>query len=365
MSNLTIFVPEYIDLNSIDKCFWDSKTKFVNINSSDFDAAAKIKELEKFIVLEKDHLVIYLAPPAHNQQSGMASFKCSYSIRNWVMNMVRYDHNLHQRFNVGYNGTITEVDGILNINQPPVLYFVCRDNAHCLASFNSTVFHAIVEYFEDDDGIDFAKLGEIAKTKTCVPHFFVVNKAADYYAVDTNDTNIRYKSSANITDRIVTEMASGRRTIEDCYEEDRKIAERLSAMRFNPDFQLRDREGVPLGEGCLFSLQIVDDYDDEYYEDDDDEEYERELNWGRRCGGCGGWGCGLCGGVGLGGWNGGWNGGFVGGGWGFPFASNAVNQFDRNTNCAQCVDNTFFTNNRAANVANDNVHCCNSANIIA
>ncbi|KAJ2720751.1 hypothetical protein GGI07_004432 [Coemansia sp. Benny D115] len=88
-------------------------------------------------------------------------------------------------------------------------------------------------------------------------------------------------------------------------------------------------------------------------------------SWGRRCGGCGGWGCGLCGGVGLGGWNGGWNGGFVGGGWGFPFASNAVNQFDRNTNCAQCVDNTLFTNNRAANVANDNVHCCNSANIIA
>ncbi|KAJ2720406.1 hypothetical protein GGI07_004617 [Coemansia sp. Benny D115] len=306
MSNLTIFVPKYIDLNSIDKCFQDSNANFVNINSSDFDAAAKIKELEKFIVLEKDHLVIYLAPPAHNQQSGMASFK---------------------------------------------------------SSFNSAEYHTIVEYFEDDDGIDFAKLGEIAKTKTCVPHFFVVNKAADYYAVDANDTDIRYKFSAAIKYKIITEMASGGRTIEDYYEEDRQIAERLSEMRFDPDFQLRDREGVPLGEGCLFSLQIVDDDNDEYYEDDDDEEYERD--WGRRCGGCGGWGCGLCGGVGLGGWNGGWNGGFVGGGWGFPFASNAVNQFDRNTNCAQCVDNTFFTNNRAANVANDNVHAFNAANVIA
>ncbi|KAJ2720335.1 hypothetical protein GGI07_004674 [Coemansia sp. Benny D115] len=56
----------------------------------------------------------------------------------------------------------------------------------------------------------------------------------------------------------------------------------------------------------------------------------------------------------------------AGAGWFAPgfFAANFVNDFDRNAYAANFVDNTLFVNNQAANVASDNVHSFNSANVV-
>ncbi|KAJ2062650.1 hypothetical protein GGI17_002258 [Coemansia sp. S146] len=77
----------------------------------------------------------------------------------------------------------------------------------------------------------------------------------------------------------------------------------------------------------------------------------------KRCGGCGGYG-------GFGGYGGyGGIGGY--GGYGFPFVSSFTNDFDRCSSCANFNENTLYANNVNANAANDNIHACTNANIIA
>ncbi|KAJ2349758.1 hypothetical protein GGH91_000616 [Coemansia sp. RSA 2671] len=53
------------------------------------------------------------------------------------------------------------------------------------------------------------------------------------------------------------------------------------------------------------------------------------------------------------------------GGFGFPYAASFTNDFDRNSNYANFLENTFYSNNVNANAASDSVHSFNHANIIA
>ncbi|KAJ1882074.1 hypothetical protein H4R99_002712 [Coemansia sp. RSA 1722] len=267
MSTYTIYVPGHVDRSKIQSCLVDVHSTFVNVDIENFDINTKIKEHKHFIVLEKDHFVTFLKQ--HPQ-----GVKCDYKSRNLIMSQMTYG----DPFKECLGSPLEEENGIWTCQLLPVLYFVFRPDAQALAPNDATVSNTIAEFYDTVEEEDFENFAQIAKTKeSCVPHFFVVNRKSDYYAVDTNNPSVSCKLNTAVKHHILANLTSKFMTIQDVIEEENNLYKRKPPTMRDPNFQLHDNQGVPLNRGETFVLEI---YNSEI-EDNDNEnsDYEREIQY--------------------------------------------------------------------------------------
>ncbi|KAJ2077550.1 hypothetical protein H4R24_005069 [Coemansia sp. RSA 988] len=258
----TIFVPEYVNVDDLDKCLQDRLTAFIPIDSNTFDHNSQSREHKKFIVLEKDYFNLYIGD--------RAPLKCNYRSRNAVMCFTRFNLNITH-----FKDSFVEIDGLMCKSQLPVHYFACSKDADCLNQLNVAEYNTIVEYFGDDDE-DLAKFASIVKGKrACMRHFFVVCKGPDYCAVDVDNVENTYSFTSVLKYQTISHLAGGTKTIQQLVEEEitRKKERRPDPKRM-PGFKLRDIDGKEIMDKEEFALEIPRDYDDE----SDDEEYADAEN---------------------------------------------------------------------------------------
>ncbi|KAJ2453930.1 hypothetical protein EV183_001886 [Coemansia sp. RSA 2336] len=242
---LDIFVPEYVDTTTMDKCLLDRIATFTPIQSETFSPEEKLQTLSKFIVLEKDHFKVFLR--------GGEPFKCSYQSRNAIMGEIRYSG-----FWKGFNWKFPIENGLRLVKQPPMHYFVRTGDSDALHLNNATENNTIVEYFDSDDDMDLASFAEVVKSKPhCVQKYFIVNRGDEYRAVETNNVENTYVFSSRLKYRIVSTLSSGKATIETFVEEDKGLENKLAKPERLPDFKLRDSEGTIVSDGESFALQIL------------------------------------------------------------------------------------------------------------
>ncbi|KAJ1866060.1 hypothetical protein LPJ78_002156 [Coemansia sp. RSA 989] len=252
---LNIFVPEYVDTTTLDKCFLDKVTEFTPIQSETFLPEEKLKTLDRFIVLEKDHFKVFLR--------GGEPFKCNYQSRNAIMYGIRYSC-----FWKGFTWKFPIENGLRLVKQPPMHYFVRSGNSDTLLYNNATEANTIVEYFDSDDDMDLARFVEAVKSKPhCVQKYFIVNRGNEYRAVETDNVKNTYVFSSRLKYRIVSTLASGEATIETFVEEDKNLENKLAKPERLSGFKLRDSEGNVVSDGEIFALQILGSRDG--YESDE------------------------------------------------------------------------------------------------
>ncbi|KAJ2700379.1 hypothetical protein FB645_005027 [Coemansia sp. IMI 203386] len=129
---------------------------------------------------------------------------------------------------------------------------------------------------EEED--DFGKFAEIARTKkSCVSWYFVVNRGSTYHVVDTNNPAVRYEFEANLKRYVLGFLGTKIKTIEDFIEEEKSLHKRRPSAERDPDFQLRDNQGVPLEESEEFMLEIYDSDSDN--DNDEEDDYETEFGY--------------------------------------------------------------------------------------
>ncbi|PIA17699.1 hypothetical protein COEREDRAFT_80375 [Coemansia reversa NRRL 1564] len=247
----TIFVPEYVNVDDLDKCLQDRVTEFVPIDSKTFDPNAQLKDCAKFIVLEKDYFSAYIGDSA--------PLKCNYQSRNALMCFMRFNLNASH-----FNHSFVKIDGLMCKSQLPVHYFVYSKDADCLNQFNITENNTIVEYFEDDEDEDLNKFASIVKGKhACMGSFFIVNKGFDYRAVDVDDVKNIYSFTRVLKYSAISCLAEGTKTIQQLIEEEilRKKERRPNPERLS-DFKLRDIDGNEVMDKEKFALEIPRDDDD-------------------------------------------------------------------------------------------------------
>ncbi|KAJ1895736.1 hypothetical protein LPJ66_004402 [Kickxella alabastrina] len=251
MDKLVVFVPEYVNLDDIDKCLCDRLTEFIQVDSKTFEAETELRECNRFIVLEQNRFLVY-----EQEADGPVAFH--YQSRNLVMLPMQYSKIAIMH----YNGRLKlqQKDGLWFRDELPVLYFVFKSDADCLKLNNDTEDNTIVEYYETEDEEDFSKFAGIAKSKrACVPHFFVVNRGNVYHVVDTNDTSINYYFSHSLKYKIISDLATGTATIQTFIDEEKHLHERRPKTQRLPNFQLRDYLGNPVSENETFSLEIINE----------------------------------------------------------------------------------------------------------
>ncbi|KAJ1897352.1 hypothetical protein LPJ66_003418 [Kickxella alabastrina] len=251
MNKLVVFVPEYVNLDDIDKCLCDRLTEFIQVDSKTFEVETELRECNGFIVLEQNRFLVY-----EQEADGPMAFH--YQSRNQVMLHMRYSKISTIRYNDRSN--LRQKDGLWIVNELPVLYFVFKSDADCLKLNNGTEDNTIVEYYETEDEEEFSKFASIAKSKrACVPHFFVVNRGNVYRVVDTNDTSINYSFSNSLKYKIISDLATGTATIQTFIDEEKHLHERRPKTQRLPNFQLRDYLGNPVPENETFSLEIINE----------------------------------------------------------------------------------------------------------
>ncbi|KAJ2851920.1 hypothetical protein IWW36_000693 [Coemansia brasiliensis] len=262
---LNIFVPEYVDTTIMDKCFLDRVSTFTPIQSGSFSPEEKLKALQKFIVLEKDHFMVFLR--------GGEPFKCSYQSRNAIMYEIRYGC-----WWKSFDMKFPSENGLRLVKQPPIHYFVRSDDSDSLHLNNATEDNTIVEYFDNDGDVDLESFAKIVKSKPhCVQKYFIINSGSEYRAVETDNVANTYVFSSRLKHRIVDTLASGKATIETFIEEDKHLEEKLAKPERLPGFKLRDADGNVISDGEPFALQILGDR--EGYESD---ELPKKLSKGER-----------------------------------------------------------------------------------
>ncbi|KAJ1804231.1 hypothetical protein LPJ56_006783, partial [Coemansia sp. RSA 2599] len=235
------------------------------MDTETFDAKAKLEELRCFIVLEKDHFVVY-------QEQHPEGVKCDYGSRNYVMVRMAYQDI---KYKYAPAPRLKEQDGIWACEKPPVLYFVFRPNADALRARNATEDNTIAEFYDKVEDKDFERFAEIAKTKdSCASHFFVVCHENDYFVVDTDNPSVSYKFSASIKYRVIKDLARKAATIQDFIELDKQLHKRKAPTKRDADFQLRDNKGVAMAEGELFRLEIYNLERDQALLDIDDDDHD-------------------------------------------------------------------------------------------
>ncbi|KAJ2827160.1 hypothetical protein IWW50_002022, partial [Coemansia erecta] len=163
------------------------------------------------------------------------------------------------------------------VKQQPIHYFVRSAGSDALGFNNATEDNTIVEYFDSDDDLDLAKFAEIVKGKpNCVQKHFIVNKGAEYRAVETDNVENTYVFSGRLKYRIVSALAAGAATLDTFIEEDRRLEDNLAKPERQPGFKLRDASGEVIADGETFALQILGDREGD--NDDDDEDMEEMLS---------------------------------------------------------------------------------------
>ncbi|KAJ2237153.1 hypothetical protein H4R99_005603 [Coemansia sp. RSA 1722] len=182
-------------------------------------------------------------------------------------------------FRAGFGTPLKEESGVWTYEQLPVLYFVFRPTAHILLPERRIHDNTIAEFYDTVEEEDFEKFAQVAKSKTnlCVSHLFVVNRASEYHVFDTYDPRVRvsYTSSSYIRYEIMEDLLTKKATIQEYIEKVKNIEKCRPPAERDPNFQLRDNQGVALGEDQTFMLEICKPE----YEDDDDDNYEREPDY--------------------------------------------------------------------------------------
>ncbi|KAJ2465474.1 hypothetical protein GGI02_004682 [Coemansia sp. RSA 2322] len=169
------------------------------------------------------------------------------------------------------NSKFTEVDGLWQLEQLPVLHFVFGRDAHSLRSNYLIDDNTICEFYEGETEIDMPELAAIAQRKsTCVSHFFVVNRGPKYWVVSTTDPNICFEFGPSIKTRVISKLVDGSTTVQALNDENQPSADIGPPTNQSPGFKLHDCNGEEVVEGETFALRIID-YHDEGSDSNEDE----------------------------------------------------------------------------------------------
>ncbi|KAJ1924085.1 hypothetical protein GGI09_002602 [Coemansia sp. S100] len=266
----TLYVHDYINLDSVQKCLEDRRSDFVTLDSTTFSGELELESrpYERFFVLERDHFTLF----SHFH----APVKFSYKSRNAVMaHLWRNDV-----FTDMTSTKFVEVDGLWQLEQLPVLYFAFGQDADTLQSSYVIDDNTIHEYYESTATMDMADLAIVAQGKAdlCVSHFFVVNRGEEYWAVDAKDPNISYAFGPSTKTRTISRLADGSITLQALIDEELPQTSTDVHTSQSPKFTLRDINGEEVVEGDQFVLQIPGRGDD----DDEDPDDERHTMFGEK-----------------------------------------------------------------------------------
>ncbi|KAJ2331896.1 hypothetical protein GGI00_003046 [Coemansia sp. RSA 2681] len=252
---LAVYVPDYVNLESIQKCLEDKRGNFVSVDSATFSGTLQLEQrpYQQFLVLEKDHFVRFSSyhPPV----------KFSYKSRNAVMSLLWRAVCFSDMSTTEF----VEVDRLWQLAQLPVLYFVFGEDADTLCSNYLIDGNTITEYYESTAAMDMAELAIVAQSKEglCVSHFFVVNRGKDYWAVDTKDPSIIYAFGPSTKTRTISKLADGSLTLQELIDEEKPLAASDEPRTSqSPDFKLRDVNGEEVAEGEVFALHIRNEEND-------------------------------------------------------------------------------------------------------
>ncbi|KAJ2460662.1 hypothetical protein GGI02_005734, partial [Coemansia sp. RSA 2322] len=164
-----------------------------------------------------------------------------------------------------------DVDGLWQLPQPPVLYFVFGRDAATLQSSYLIDDNTVYESYEADMPTDMARLAAIAKSNTeCNPHFFVVNRGQEYWAVNITDPAVSFAFGPSTKTRVISQLVNGSATIQTLIDEGQPLAEAESRSSQSPGFKLRDGNGEEVVEGEPFALQVLTRNDGDEYDSEDD-----------------------------------------------------------------------------------------------
>ncbi|KAJ2434107.1 hypothetical protein GGF42_009282, partial [Coemansia sp. RSA 2424] len=266
IQGLTVYVPEYVKVESMQKCLEDRRSSFVSVDSATFSGTLQLEKrpsYQQFLVLEKAHFTLfsYNHPPV----------KFSYKSRNAVMSLLWRSVLISDMSTTKF----VEVDGLWQLEQLPILYFVFGEDAHTLCSNYLIDGNTITEYYESTAAMDMAELAIVAQSKAglCVSHFFVVNRGKNYWAVDTKDPSISYAFGPSTKTRTISKLADGSLTLQELIDEEKPLAASDEPRTSqSPDFKLRDANGEEVVEGEEFALHIPS----KTYEDEDE---DRGIEW--------------------------------------------------------------------------------------
>ncbi|KAJ2023208.1 hypothetical protein H4S04_007164 [Coemansia sp. S16] len=255
----TLYVHDYINLASVQKCLEDRRSDFVTIGSTTFSGELELESRPYwgFFVLERNHFTLF--------NHYHAPVKFSYKSRNAVMAHLWRDGVFTDMTSTKF----VEVDGLWQLEQLPVLCFAFGQDADTLRSSYVIDDNTIHEYYESTATMDMADLATVAQGKAdlCVSHFFVVNRGKEYWAVDTKDPSISYAFGPSTKTRTVSRLVDGSGTVQVLIDEDNLQASTDAHTSQSPKFTLRDINGEEVVEGDRFVLQIPGRSDD----DDDNE----------------------------------------------------------------------------------------------
>ncbi|KAJ2065600.1 hypothetical protein GGI17_000144 [Coemansia sp. S146] len=265
-----VYVPDYINLGSVQKCLEDRRSDFVTVNSATFSAELELESRPhgRFFVLERDHFTLF----SHSH----TPVKFSYKSQNAVMS------HLWRAFTfTDMNGTkFVEVDGLWQMEQLPVLCFVFGQDADTLQSSYLIDDNTIHEYYESTATMDMAELATVAQGKAdlCVSHFFVVNRGKEYWAVNTKDPSTNYMFGPSTKTHSISRLTNGSMTVQALINEEQLHISIDSRTSQSTKFTLRDINGEEVVEGDRFVLQIPSDQG----EDEDNEDDEHHGDGGER-----------------------------------------------------------------------------------
>ncbi|KAJ2234524.1 hypothetical protein H4R99_003990 [Coemansia sp. RSA 1722] len=261
MSTYIIYVPGHVDRSKIQSCALDICSTFVDIDLETFDVSAKLEEHKYFIVLDKDYFLVY-------QKQHPEGVKCNYQQRNLFMEQMRYSDVLSKWNDIPSK----ESNGIWSYERLSVLYFVFRPKADPSKLSGYSYYNTIAEFYDTAEGEDFEKFAEIARTKdSCVSHFFVISRETTFYVVDTSNPGINYKFSTALGNKIIRNLTFKLATIQDFIEEEKTLHKLRPTTKRDPNFQLRDNQGVPLQENETFELEMYNSrYEDSLKEENRD-----------------------------------------------------------------------------------------------
>ncbi|KAJ2063627.1 hypothetical protein GGI17_001563 [Coemansia sp. S146] len=262
----TVYVPDYINLGSVQKCLEDRRSDFVTVNSTTFSAELELESRphERFFVLERDHFTLF----SHSHPP----VKFSYKSRNAVMSHLWRD----AAFTDMTSTKFVEVDGLWQLEQLPVLCFVFGQDADTLRSSYLIDDNTIHEYYESTTTMDMAELATVAQGKadSCVSHFFVVNRGKEYWVVDTKDSSTNYTFGLSTKTHTVSRLANGSITVRALIDEEQRQISFDAHTSQSTKFTLRDINGEEVFEGEHFVLQIPDQSGDE---DENEDGRERQT----------------------------------------------------------------------------------------
>ncbi|KAJ2070998.1 hypothetical protein GGH13_003644 [Coemansia sp. S155-1] len=266
----TLYVHDYINLASVQKCLEDRRSDFVTVDSTTFSGELELESrpYERFFVLERDHFTLF----SHYH----APVKFSYKSRNAVMAHLWRDDVFTDMTSTRF----VEVDGLWQLEQQPVLCFAFGQDADTLRSSYVIDDNTIHEYYESTATMDMADLATVAQGKAdlCVSHFFVVNRGKEYWAVDTKDPSINYAFGPSTKTRTISRLADGSITVQALIDEEHLQASIDARTGQSPKFTLCDINGEEVVEGDRFVLQIPGRGDD----DDEDLDDERRTMFGEK-----------------------------------------------------------------------------------